>query len=208
MDGTAQTDKTKSKRKKLLAVAVGMVLFCVLCCSFVAISRPTERPKQAITEIADIPEATRALVPTATPKPTATSVPRFTVAEEVYTEKITGVLNTYSDVFTNLAKLFTAAGNDATLILDDEWRKNVVLVLATMGLANEDVRALNPPERFINTHSYLLNAAAHYDKAIYLCAEAVDSLDVDGLNQCMDEFELGTGFIDLAAEELDRLGKQ
>ena len=84
--------------------------------------------------------------------------------------------------------------------IDDEWRKKVVLVLAIMRLTNDNVRALDPPEVFVDRQGYLLIAAAHYDKAIDLCLESIDNVDADKLNQSIEEFGLGTAAIKQSAE--------
>jgi hypothetical protein len=69
-------------------------------------------------------------------------------------------------------------------------------------LLNEDIRTLDPPERFVDVNSYLVDAAEHFGKFVDLYAEGIDELDADKINRATEELLLGSEAINQATEEM------
>jgi len=148
-------------------------------------------------------------VPTNTP--VSTNTPELTdtlesVAEEAYREEMVEISAQYGDAFTEFGKLATAVGEDSSLLLDDDWKIDIAVILVTVKSLNEEIRALDPPERFLDVHSHLLEATTHYDKFVNLFIEGADELDVDKLNQAGEELLLGNEAIGRATEKIKEIG--
>ena len=170
-----------------------------------ATPRPTDTPAPTNTLApTDTPAPTNTLAPTNTPEPTNT--PRFTSAEETYRADVIEITTQYADAFVDFSELTTAAGEDSSLLLDSDWKIDMAVVLVTMKSLNEEVRALDPPGRFVDVHSHLLDAVEHYDRFITLFTTGVDTLDVNKINQAGEELLLGNAAIGQATEKIKKIG--
>ena len=164
----------------------------------------TTRPTNTIAPT-DTPKPTKTPVPTNTLEPTDTS--KLTLAEEAYAAKVAKIGSQYSDAFTAFSTLAAAVSEDASLLLDEDWKTKIAFVLVTMQSLNEDVRALDPPERFMDVHNYLLEAAEHYDNFINLFSEGIDELDIDKITKATEEVLLGNEAIGQATEKVYEITK-
>jgi hypothetical protein len=178
---------------------------------------PTNTPGTIATlRPTDTPASTNTLAPTETPEPSKTpsstntpeptSTPEFTSAEETYKADVVEITAQYADAFTDFSELATAAGEDSSLLADDDWKLEMVVVLVTMRSLNEEVRALDPPGRFADVHDDLLDAVEHYDQFITLFTTGVDTLDVEKINQAGEELLLGNEAIGEATEKIKEIG--
>lgn len=153
---------------------------------------------------------------TNTPTPTETAVPatntpdpgQLTDEEETYRDSIVEISAIYINTLSQLGEQLTAAGNDITLMIDDDWKLEVATSLALLLFAGEEARSLDPPERFEDLHEHWLNAAAHYDLVAEYLADGIDEFDIDKINSANEQMGAGEEDILLAIEEIDRLTAQ
>jgi hypothetical protein len=80
-------------------------------------------------------------------------------------------------------------------------------LLAYWAEFNETVRVIVPPSEFSSIHSYLEDAANHFDHAIDLCEDAINNSEREKFEEAAKEIELGSAAVNLATEELRRMNQ-
>lgn len=154
------------------------------------------------------------VAPGSTPSPVATATkaqatPTSAVSEaaheKAYLDKMGEVTGAYSTALDTFGTQMTAAGNNPTLILDDEWRTKTAMTLAMFTWLADEVRTLTPPTRMADLHTDVLAAAAHYEKVATLAADGIDQLDADLLRQATTEMQLGQEAIERASTKMQAL---
>lgn len=58
-----------------------------------------------------------------------------------------------------MSELFTEAGQDTSLIFDEDWRERMVLALALMRASGQALRELTPPAALAPAHEHFLVAS-------------------------------------------------
>lgn len=205
-----------SKKKQYILGTIAIAL--VLCCgagTLTSILSPettvmptvaataipiTDTAAQATRTAADADAwATKAAVPTATPTiaPSPTIVPTVAhptapTAELSYFTATMEVVMIYENASSALGVLSAEAGNDPTVILDDEWRLATAVNLGSILTAGEMLRKIDPPAKYSEAHTEFLAAATHYDNFVDLYSRGLDDVNVDLINAAVDELQLGT----------------
>lgn len=169
-------------------------------------STKTVVPSTSAPAIADTP------APTETPEPTATAVAtetpdsgELTAEEQVYRDSVLEISDSYSQALTLFSEQMLAAGEDVTLLANEDWIIRTATALALLSVAGEEVRELEPSQRFGVLNDYLLEAAGHFDQVVILLPEGIDELDAEKMNQASEEMLLGQLAIENATAEIQRL---
>ncbi len=91
------------------------------------------------------------------------------------------------------------------LVFDDDWRFSVVVHLAAMKVAAEQIRELNPPPHVRHIHSDLMEMAAGLDRAADLFAAGMDNYDPDLLGMSAEQIGENTDIVIGAAAKVSAL---
>lgn len=193
-------------RKICLALIIVIVGGFACLCGILAVASPSSTA-ESIAE----PAATVVLVPTldptampsATPAPIPTAIPVDLV--QVYSDGILGIVADWSTGYSQFSELFAAAGNDIRLLDDPAWLASVYGNMELMTAANARLRALVPPEQFLPSHQFLLEAATHTDTAISLLRTGIATKDVPTIVAATEQIRLGTEDIARATALLDEI---
>jgi hypothetical protein len=109
-----------------------------------------------------------------------------------YRDSIIEIANLYQTGLEGLSDQSSAAGSDPNLILDEEWKITTAAFLAAIRVANDQVRALTPPDQFQAAHGELLVAAEHFETMTTLFAEAVDEISLEKFSGAGESMRLGS----------------
>lgn len=185
--------ETKPKKKSSLTIVlvVLVAVASVLCIINSARNKPAPTVRSTITS--GKPEG-------------AVGDTTFTTAERAYMSEVAEIGRQYGDAFTEFSGLTDKASQDSSLLLDDDWKGEVTVALATVTLLNNQIQALDPPGLFADAHEELLDAAKHYDKFVSLFAEGIDDLDTDKMSLARKELSLGNESINNVTAEIKRIG--
>lgn len=148
---------------------------------------PTDTAAPAPTETAEPP-------PTRTPRPTAAPTeapPDDSAAVLEYRAAIQEIAGLYQTGLSGLADQSGAVGDDPALILNEDWKITTAVFLASIRVANDQVRSQNPPEEFRAVHDELLVAADHFETMTELYAAGVDEISVEKLAGASESMQLG-----------------
>ena len=218
----------KSGTKGKLAIGCGGLLVIICLCGLVTSLIPgqqaSEEPTatQVVTEVkptitagpTDTPSPTNTIRPTNTPKPTNTQEPtntpeaintpepKLSQEELGYLAEIIELSSTYETTLVEFSNLFEQAGEDITLMLDDDWRSKMVLCLAILKSNYTIVSEMTPPAKFSDVHADVLKAAECYNTTADLVAEGIDEFDAEKISLASEYLLLGNARIDSAAEKM------
>jgi hypothetical protein len=150
------------------------------------------------------------VAPTATsvPKPKTTATPGITAeiyAEKEYIEEVFVLLDDYSEAFSIYGDSIGKAGADMNLIHDPQWTSTLSYAIATIRVANNEIRAMTPPSRLANVHAELVRASHHFDSGMDYISESFDERSVTKLGIGSDELEAGHRALIRATTEIDTI---
>lgn len=199
--------------KYMLATLFALLLFgCVLVAYVLLDAR--EAKNQAIEDI--VSQTLTAHAPAATtifdgtPAPPAGSpaggdpggavTPRDT---GLYISEIDTVASLYRSSIQDLADLGQQAADNNLLLLDAAWKENVEGEVESIRLTGEMLRAIQPPAEYAATHASLLEAANHYDAAMDLYEEAMNTLSQEQLDQANAELETAGNIFNAATAKMN-----
>ena len=159
----------------------------------------------AITATARAAATKRASVrATATPRPRATAVP---VAGSAYRDKVIVILTgdgtgwDIASAMYTLSDAFTRAGQQPALLLDDTWKIEVTVAVATLQMNYNDAKELKPPTNLRQFHNLLIEGLAYCDMAGDQIIRGLDELDADALEDSVGLIELCSEILTRAAED-------
>lgn len=188
-----------SRFRRLLLIGAGvLLLLCVLLGSLanvrVSQATPTPAPGATVAAVARAatvaPASTATRLPaTATRAPAATTAPtvaptpippsptapttkasQYSAEEEVYAKTIRSQSELMSQSMTRFGQLL-----QNPKFLDDRWRLDVALVLATWRAILKDAKTMPVPVRFHGMHGTYVQALEHYDQAANEIVYALDN---------------------------------
>ena len=107
----------------------------------------------------------------------------FTAQEQKYVEEVQAILENYASAAEDGGDLLGEAGQDNSLVFDQDWKNKMVISLALIQANSTLARELTPPARFKAAHQHLLAMATQMDEMATLVAEGVDGLDSDKFDQ-------------------------
>ena len=206
----------KPKRRRWLWI-IGGGLFLMCMCSFVAValapdsdettpvasvsddSQAEQPPADSATvEPTDAPLPTNTPVPTRTPRPSATPDSLADYADKL----ILLVLAPYVEGLEQVSELSGEASASPLLMLNDEWRLDMAVALATISIANDALREFDVPDDMQDAHSALLDAASELDVMVELMAEGIDEIDANKIVLASEAMERANDHIDRANDFL------
>ncbi len=158
-------------KKKLVGIIVACVLGIIIVIAIAISGGETPAPVTAPEE------------------PTTT----ITASEQAYA---TAIVEHSSKVSTAMSELSGLASE--WQIGDDEWTFNVAIQLTTIRLLYDEAMEIEPPSSMADIHYKYVQAMQHFDTAVDLIIEGVDTLDADLINQATAEINSGTLFINEA----------
>ena len=183
------------RKKRLFVVLSGFVLILA------ALACGSGRTEDIAATLDARPTATEIQwTPTVEPTPHSTLVPTSVSppAKDEYLWELLLLLDRSVSNAEAFIELNMAASSDPSLFLDEAWQEDMAIVLAAYLQWGRDVRALDPPEEYLEVHAELLNVASHMDNFVSYYAGGVDNFDVDLIELALIEVELAT-------EDMDRV---
>ena len=212
---------TKNMKWAVLIFVLVMVGSCFACLLYsfadswneVTAATPTTGVIQQlgpIEQVAPTLEIVQQIVPTeqATLEPVIVPTPESEIdptvdSVQIYADEIMSVVADWTFGYSQFSELFTAAGNDLTLMDDPTWLGDVYGTMDIMTAANVRLRASTPPEQFIPSHQSLLEAATHMDTAMSLLRAGIPIRDLPSILAATEQISLGTEDIVRATDLLD-----
>lgn len=179
------------RRVSLFALLAALLIATIACGESVDVTSSPERTRPPTD------------VPTNTPVPTE---PQESEQEESdYALTLLDIMERYAVHTTNMAMLFSEAGEDPLLILDAGWIEDFATEDANLRILNDEVRNLNPPSRFEAVHNDLLKAANDIDTALDYLERGIDEIDPDALNTGADYLLRAGDHIDDATSKIENI---
>jgi len=111
------------------------------------------------------------------------------MAEAQYVVQLLSIQQSYQDSMYELVELTSAATQDTSLMIDDEWRTKNAVVFATWRLNGERLRGLESPEAYRSAHDHFVAASHHFDAAADYFAEGIDKFDADSITLGIAEMQ-------------------
>jgi len=221
--------KTKNRTKKMFKIALvvfGVISLCFVLSTCIAVVL-TSGEEVVVVEVTATPTVPLVVTtaynatneakilatpaptpyPTNTPAPTPTNIPEPTPTQKpesvsLYHVEMPKLVNRYAEAFSSIGSLTGQAGTDVTLLRDVGWMEDISQVLAEILVVGFEIRALEPPPPFEETHKLLIQASEHFDASVYLFADGVDNLDPLLIEQATEEMALGGNLVEQATEAL------
>ncbi|MDE0070224.1 MAG: hypothetical protein OXO48_10950 [Caldilineaceae bacterium] len=161
-------------------------------------AQKTRRSEQATKESA---RSTRSAV-TATARAAATKRAEVTptatpqTSETHYRKEVARILTGDGlgyDVASSIARIgdaFTRAGRNPSLILNDQWRIEVVLSTESLKMSYNDAKKLKPPISLRNFHNLMIEGLSYCNLATGKITKGIDNLDADLIEEAANLIEL------------------
>lgn len=186
-------------KKKLIYGVIAVLFLCV------AVSLATRKDEDEAAPVAATATSAPAVaLPTNTPQPKApTATPGVSAEEAAYALEVAKITANYADSFKKIGALMTEASEKTWLLLDDEWKLEVVVCLVIWQLCGESIRDLEAPPRLQDIHQDLVQAARHIDRSSTLLSEGIDEINADKFNESTKEMLLGNEYINQATAKMN-----
>ncbi len=167
------------------AVLVGVVIVIAIIAA--AVGGGGDDPEPAPRRSSESGQASQ---PRATPRPAETAAACPTSAERRYLARVAGVLGRVVPAMGNLGSLFVRAGEDATLVLDDDWRADLLVELVILQAGAEELRGLSAPTARTRSLEGTTGAMAReLEAAVANTAAGVDDFDIEALERAARSIE-------------------
>ena len=181
---------------KPLILAVASLLLLLAATSGCGGSKSTDQPPPAS------PVASR----TATPAPSPAATPACpTLAQASYFLALSEIQSGVATAFADLGETFMLAGEQPTLIFDDDWRLNVAITLTTMNIAAEQIRTLNPPPGLEDLHALQLQIADQLEIVTSSSVQGIDDVDAALLDEATAAIARTNTLVERSTEIIERV---
>ena len=138
------------------------------------------------------------------PSPTFTSIAQCpTPAETVYFASLGEITSSTGDAFQGISTLMEMATSNLALLLDDDWRLRIVLVLSAMRWGADEMRDLFPPDSLHEIHNDIVRMADKIDDYVDLIEAGLDKVDVDLLLMSAETLEDITELMELLRSKIE-----
>ena len=214
-------DLPKQRSRTALWLALGGALIAIVfCCGIIAVIGVSDPPATVADDSAapigaevlvelptEIPSSTEPPTPTNTPVPTRTPQPSATPDPlgNYRVEVLTLVFPPWLEGLEQISELSGKASVSPLLIVDDEWRLDMAVALATITIANEALRETDPTAAAQEIHNVLLKAAAELDLMVELMAQGIDEIDTDKISAASEAMTRASEHINRATELISAL---
>ena len=142
--------------------------------------------------------------PTATRKPTETTVCK-TAAAQTYQEELVDVSEKMAESYGLLKTAMEGASNDPTLVFEDGWRLEVGVTLAAMVVYADALEELTPPTALRPVHSDALRLAEETRAFAVLLAAGLDAFDIELVNQAAKRQAVIVGLLDSMGDKWEAI---
>lgn len=212
----------RSVFKALLGLLVGIVLigFIASGCSSEDSDTPAvEAQPTAVLEITAEPEPTPVpteiptveptVQPTALPTPEPTPIPTPepqveacpTQPEYDYLNTVVTAMSAYTSVTDEISALFTQAGEDSSLFLDNDWKLAIAVQFAFLNITSDEIFSIiAPTDRTTRIQDFLDSMMLATHLAVQSYSEGIDNLDPDKMMEGTEYINAATQFSDSANE--------
>lgn len=188
---------------KVMIIGVPLIIFFIAVGALSGEDEKKEEPETSAVATSTVPAKTTS---TATAAPPPAPVPAgLTEAEKAYRDSILDLGSQYATAFEDIGTLSTQAGENSYMLIDETWKMEMAVALATVTVLDGQIAALSPPERFTPAHSHLLSASTHFDQMVALMAAGIDEIDDEKIYLAMAEMQQGTSEIVLTTEEIKKI---
>lgn len=203
-----------NKKQTYMVLILMMLLFTVAACSETA--APTEdsdketaegsgerTPEESEQEEQEVEKEESDLEDTSSNKSETSSTETVESSSDLslemdYELAMVEVMTGFASTMESLSILTGEAGQDVTLLYSEDWVISVAFELLELESLIGEIRSLEPPEKFEDSHSQLLLAADNYQFVVDNYPTAIDTLDVDLINECTDYIITATSHIEEA----------
>lgn len=173
--------------------------------SVVSVTGATESLR--IVSVMPTSTATRAVVIAKTVTPIKPSI-ELSPTELAYALVMAQIGDDYAFVMEGFSKLAGGVSSQPSLLLDNEWRSDMALVLAAMKKISRDIRGLTPPTRFASIHSDMTEMAIHLDAFVNFMATGLDELNPDKLKKAGQELDMANAALNRATAKVKKMSGQ
>ncbi len=196
---------------------VGTVLVLVIGAFvvFAIIARPRGLPEPGIETSSAVFDSERAPArlggPAVRPSPPITrrEVPPQSDPVAAFAAKVAPAAGVYAQALAVLDNLGVAAGEEPSLLRDQEWREQATFVLKLMELAAEDMAAVQPvPPELTRTAELLQQVNAETKPMVADYARAIDTEDQERIAKAAERLDKINEYLLEAAEELRQAAGQ
>ena len=129
---------------------------------------------------------------------TSTETPCLTISEQNYNATLANHASRVGEESIELAYLL-----EEPQMENDEWRIDVDTKLTTIRMLYDEALEIEPTSSMAHIHDKYLQAMYHYDIAIELIAEGIDTQNSNLLDQAVSEMELGIEDMEEATRLMD-----
>jgi hypothetical protein len=120
-----------------------------------------------------------------------------------YGEHISTIMGDMSSTMFTFGDLMTNAGNNPSLIYDQEWMIDVAIQLNSLQMSIDKVNSLTAPTGFEDVHNGILKGMDEYQFVVDNLPLAIDNMDADLMNQCVIAMNNGGIHIEEASSLLE-----
>jgi hypothetical protein len=168
----------------LLPLVLLVILLGALACGSAGTSTP---PAKATALDGKALAATLAVI-----TPDATNEPALSDDERAYIEKVLDIIGPIQKGMQTVGELSLAAGDNNSLILDNDWRTTMGLQLGIIKGSAQMIQDLKAPAKFAGVQAELVTMATRMDEGATLYAQGLDEVDPKKITQASAKFEEGT----------------
>jgi hypothetical protein len=180
--------------KKLLIGILCLFMFVGIIgtCSNPEVSQETE-------EVIEEMEKEPVEVSTPDPTPVEEPVSVFTPEEIKYVSFMEDHTFRFSDV------MYRLSNQCMIFSYDDQWITETALILTELDMLIQEVREINPPERFKSMHDLYMKAMNEYQIVVDELPVAIDNMDANHMEILTQTMSNGTEYIAQSRIELEQI---
>lgn len=202
----------KKGNRKAINFSIAIIVSLCLICLLAALASNTANPSQStiptpqanntsVPEISSTPIVIQADIPTNTPQPTLAPQQTPDTYETLIGEKVSDYVKAYLDV----SDYVQQAGNDPSLILDDDWKRKCGFALGLLNLRAEEMAKLEPSPKYVTLHSIIVKLADETYLFTDAYANGIDNFDSALINEAVQHLSNMTMLSQEATAEMDRI---
>jgi hypothetical protein len=137
---------------------------------------------------------------------TAQAANALTAADLDYLSKAEEWSSDYNTAIGSLSNLLSEAGDDTSLLFDDNWKAEVVVDLVLMKLTSDEILKYGtPPSKFASIHSDFQVIAREANSAADNIASGIDNFDADAIDRGTANLETITTYANRILSKLQAI---
>ena len=143
--------------------------------------------------------------PTAIPSATGTPQPTQDSIQDSYEILIGEKISKYAVALLDVNEYVQQAGNDPSLILDNDWKTKTGLAFGILNLRAEEMAKLEPSPNYVDLHSIIVKLADETYLFTDSYAKGIDNLDSAMIEKASQHLMNMTTFMQEATTEMNRI---